>query len=86
MQNSAATVNSESFCPLDPFSSSTVQSPTSIYLLHSPEFALDFFPSSEMEAAAANMKEVGTDSDGCPTESEPSGLGSGHQLRSQNCY
>jgi hypothetical protein len=71
MQNSAATVNSESFCPLDPFSSSTMQSPISIYLPHSPVFALDFFPSSEMEAFAANMKGAGTDSDGCPAESEP---------------
>jgi hypothetical protein len=72
MQNSAATVNSESFCPLALlFSSSTVQSPVSIYLSHSPVFALDFFPSSVMEAAAANMRGADTDSDGYPAESEP---------------
>lgn len=70
MQSSAA-VNSEIFSLQDPFSSSTMQSPISIYSPHSAVFAWDFFPSSVMEAAATSMKGAGTDCDDCPAESEP---------------
>jgi len=71
MHCSAATVKSEILSLRDPFSSSKMQSPTSIYSPHSAVFAWDFVPSSAMEAAATNMKGAGTDCDDYPAESEP---------------